>query len=159
MGAILIVSPENLRSASFGALLRNSVCAGLLVFAALAAASCAFAQTSAALPDSPAPASALATMASLHGVVTSIDGAVYEGAHVTLELSGSAAPQTLTTQTDTSGAFNFANLAPGAYKLTVSAPGFATQSIAGALAAGEDFDARTIALPMSGATNNVTVSA
>ena len=73
----------------------NSIRAGLLVLAALAAAAaCAFAQTSAALPDSPAPASALLTTASLHGVVTSTDGAVYEGARVTLEMSGSGAPQT-----------------------------------------------------------------
>ena len=98
-------------------------------------------------------------MASLHGVVTSTEGAVYEGARVTLELSGNGARQTLTTQTGSSGTFSFADLTPGAYKLTVSAPGFVTQTISGALDAGEDFDARTIALPLTGATNNVTVSA
>jgi hypothetical protein len=133
--------------------------AGLLLLAALAAASCALGQTSAALPDSPTPAPALATTASLHGMVTSIDGSEYEGARVTLELSGSGNQQTLSTETDSTGTFNFANLAPGPYKLTVSAPGFVTQSISGSLAAGENFDAHTIALPMSGATNSVTVSA
>ncbi len=160
MGAILIVFPANLRDATFSALLWNSVRTRLPVLAVLvAAAACAFAQTSAALPDSPAPASTLAAAASLHGVVTSTDGTVYEGARVTLELSASGNQQTLSTQTDSTGAFNFANLTLGTYKLTISAPGFVTQTISGALAAGEDFDARTIALPMSGATNNVTVSA
>jgi hypothetical protein len=130
----------------------------LLVFAALAgAAVCAVAQGDAvaAATDSHA---ALPAMANLRGVVTSTEGAVYEGARVLLERSGSADPAA-TTETDSNGAFSFANLAPGAFKLTVSAQGFLTQSISGVLHAGEDFDAHTIALPVAAATNEVRVSA
>ncbi len=97
-------------------------------------------------------------MASMHGVVTSTEGAVYEGASVVLERSGSADPAA-TVQSDSNGAFSFANLVPGAFKLTVSAQGFQTQSISGVLLAGEDFDAHTIALPVAAETNEVTVSA
>jgi hypothetical protein len=159
-GAILTVSPAHLRYAPHGA---PQICAGLLVFAALAAgAACALAQES-ATPAALEPVPALLTTASLHGVVTSTEGVVYEGAHVALETrletSGNGAPQTATTQTDSNGAFSFANLPPGAFKLRVSSRGFATQSISGVLRAGEDFDARTIALPMAGAANQVTVSA
>ena len=119
---------------------------------------CALAQES-ALPAALEPAPALLTTASLHGVVTSTEGAVYEGARVALEMSGNGAPQTASTETDSNGAFSFSSLPPGAFKLTVSARGFAAQSISGVLHAGEDFDARTIALHMVGAANQVTVSA
>jgi len=92
-------------------------------------------------------------------VVTSTDGAVYEGAQVVLVMTGSVGTPAATVQTDSSGVFSFANLHPGAFKLTVSSQGFQTQSISGVLQAGEDFDARTIALPMIGATSEVRVSA
>jgi hypothetical protein len=135
------------------------LCAGLLFFAALAAgAACAPAQEN-ALPQAPAPTPSLSATASLHGVVTSTDGAVYEGARVRIETSGNGTRQTATTLTDSGGAFRLTNLPLGAFTLTVSSQGFATQSISGVLHAGEDFDARTIALPMGAATNNVTVSA
>jgi hypothetical protein len=94
----------------------------------------------------------------MHGQVTSTEGAVYEGARVVLESTGSGAPSA-TAQTDSNGAFSFANLTPGAFKLTVSAQGFLPQSISGVLHAGEDFDAHTIALPVAAATNEVRVSA
>jgi len=97
-------------------------------------------------------------MASMHGVVTSTEGAVYEEARVALERNGSADPAA-TAETDSNGAFSFTNLPPGAFRLTVSAQGFQTQSISGVLLAGEDFDANTIALPMAAATNEVRVSA
>jgi len=122
------------------------------------AAACAAAQANvqqAALD----PAPALPTVASLHGVVTSTDGAVYEGARVELQVTGSVAPGPATAHTDSDGAFSFANLPPGAFTLTVSSRGFMTQSISGLLHAGQDFDAHTIALPMVAATNEVVVSA
>jgi hypothetical protein len=131
----------------------------LLVFAALAgAAVCASAQGGDA-PAATDPDAALPTMAGLHGVVTSTEGAVYEGARVVLEMSGNGAAPAAAAQTDSTGAFSFANLSPGTFKLTVSSQGFVTQSISGVLRAGEDFDAHTIALPMVGATNEVRVSA
>ncbi len=121
------------------------------------AAACAFAQVG-TVPAATGLNAASPAIASMHGVVTSTEGAVYEGARVVLERSGSA-QAAATAETDSNGAFSFANLAPGAFKLTVSAQGFQTQFISGVLLAGEDFDARTIALPVATATNEVTVSA
>jgi hypothetical protein len=97
-------------------------------------------------------------MASMHGVVTSTDGAVYEGAHVVVVMTGSGASPA-STQTDSDGAFGFAILPPGAFKLTVSSRGFVTQSVSGVLHAGEDLDADTIVLPVAATTNEVRVSA
>jgi hypothetical protein len=158
MGALLTASQAHQCCAPHGASRWRSLRARLLAFAALAgAAACAVAQGVAApaVTDSNA---ALPPTASLHGAVTSTEGTVYEGARVVLESSGSADPAA-TAQTDSNGAFSFANLAPGAFKLTVSARGFLTQSISGVLHAGEDFDAHTIALPVAAATNEVRVSA
>jgi hypothetical protein len=131
----------------------------LTIFAALAGtAACAFAQGYVG-PAAAAPISALPSMASVHGVVTSTDGAVYQGARVVLKMSGNGAAPVASTETDSNGAFGFANLPPGAFGLTVSSQGFVTQSISGVLHAGETFDARTIALPVAAATNEVIVSA
>ena len=109
------------------------------------------AQEAAVPAAAPAPAG-------LHGLVTSTDGAVYEGARVLLEIAGSATAP-FSAQTDGNGAFIFNNLSPGTFKLTVASPGFVTQSLTGLLHPGENFDAHTIALPLIGATNEVTVSA
>jgi hypothetical protein len=134
---------------------RSLLAARLLVSAALAAAACAVAQENAGPRDANAT---LSSLAGLHGVVTSTEGAVYEGARVVLESSGSAVAAA-TAETDSNGAFSFANLAPGAFTLTISARGFLTQSVSGVLVGGEDFDAHTIALPVAAATNEVRVSA
>jgi hypothetical protein len=159
MGAFLTASQFYARYAPRGAPRWRSLRARLLVFAALAgAAACAVAQGDAA-PAATDPNAALPAMARMHGVVTSTEGTAYEGAHVVLEKSGSGAAPAATAQTDSNGAFSFANLAPGAFKLTVSSRGFQTQSISGVLDAGEDFDAHTIALPVAAATNEVRVSA
>jgi hypothetical protein len=158
MGALLTASPAYHRHASQDAHRKIFFGARLLVFAALAGVTtCATAQggTAPAASDSNA---ALSGTASLHGVVTSTDGAVYEGANVVLAKSGNEAPAAIA-QTDSNGAFSFVNLPPGAFKLTVSAPGFLTQSISGVLQVGMNFDAHTIALPVAAANNEVRVSA
>ena len=159
IGAFLTASPVHPHYAPRGAPQLRSICAGLLVFAALAGAAVSAAAQASATPAALEPAPALLTTASLHGVVTSTEGAVYEGARVALEMNGNGAPQTASTETDSNGAFSFSRLPPGAFKLTVSSRGFAAQSVSGVLHAGEDFDARTIALHMVGAANQVTVSA
>ncbi len=151
MGAVLTATEPHLRSAHPGAPWWRSLSARLLILAVLAAAAARLpAQQDAAPPALPPPAS-------LHGLVTSTDGAVYEGARVQLQIAGAAAP--LSTLTDDNGAFTFSNLPPGAFSLTVASPGFTNQSLTGLLRAGQDFDAHTIALPLVGATNEVTVSA
>jgi hypothetical protein len=160
MGAFLTAFRAHQRYAPPGAPRWGSLGARLLVFAALAgAAACAAAQGDAA-PAATDPVPALPAMASLHGVVTSTEGAVYEGARVVLETTGgSGAPPPATAETDSDGAFSFANLPPGAFKLTISSHGFVAQSISGVLHAGEDFDAHTIELPVAATTNEIRVSA
>lgn len=96
---------------------------------------------------------------SIHGVVTSAEGAVYEGARVQLELSGPGASPAEIRQTDSGGAFSFSGLPPGAFTLTVSSAGFVTQQIRGELHGGEAYDARTIVLPVASASSDIVVSA
>ncbi len=93
---------------------------------------------------------------SIHGVVASADGTAYEGARV--KLSHGDDPAAAIQKTDSGGAFSFANLPAGEFKLTVSSNGFVTQSISGVLHVGEAFDARTIVLPVASATSVVEVS-
>ena len=159
MGTNLAANQAHKGGASRGLLRRGSLRGSLLVLGAwLVAAACTWAQT--ATPQ-PAQGANPATPASgsIHGVVASDDGTVYEGALVELELSRADDPTTATRQTDSGGAFSFANLPPGAFKLTISSNGFATQSISGELHAGEAFDARTIVLPVAAAASVVRVSA
>jgi hypothetical protein len=114
-----------------------------------AAALCAGAQQA-----GPAANSALA---SIQGVVASTEGDVYQGARIVLERGVSDAQETQ--QTDADGHFHFANLQPGAFKITISAEGFVSQSVVGLLRPGEAFDARTIALPVASSDSVVRVSA
>jgi hypothetical protein len=72
------------------------------------------------LPDSPGQ-----TRASITGAVTDSNGAIIPGTRITLERTGSAASRSLST--DANGDFRFPDLIPGAVRLTVAAPGFATQ--------------------------------
>ncbi len=91
--------------------------------------------------------------------MASADGTVYEGVQVDLELTLADDPITATQQTDGGGAFNFANLPAGTFKIVVSSAGFATQTICGVLRDGEAFDAHSIVLPMAAASSYVRVSA
>ena len=97
--------------------------------------------------------------ASIHGVVTSTEGAVYQGANVELRFNGVPSAPPLLQQTDSDGAFNFTNLNAGAFKLVVSSSGFATQEFAGVLSLGQVFDASTIVLPVLRSSSEVRVSA
>ena len=154
MGAFLTALQILPGFAPQGARRWKSHCVCLMVFAVLAGAA-AYATAQAATD----PAATAPTMAKLHGVVTSTDGAVYEGARVMLEMSGAAVVPAASAQTDSNGAFSFDHLPAGTFKLTVTAHGFVTQSISGVLLAGQDFDARAIALPVAEATNEVRVTA
>jgi hypothetical protein len=139
---------------------RGRLCARLLAFAAsFAFAACAWAQQEGTLPPAPDPGPPAPMSGSIHGVVTSDNGSVYEGARVELEFSHDEDPATATQKTDSGGVFNFANLPAGEFKLTISSNGFVTQSISGVLHAGEVYDARTIVLPVASTTSVVEVSA
>lgn len=98
-------------------------------------------------------------LASIQGVVTSTDGAVYQGANVELQLDGTASGSAAIQQTDGEGAFDFTNVKAGSFKLTVSSGGFTTQKVSGVLSPGQVFYAGTIILPVSSSSSEVRVSA
>ncbi len=124
-----------------------------------------------ALPEAPAPQVAYpphstdeARAGSVHGLVVDKDAAVYEGAHVALtpaaEKGVNLAPASVrTTTTDSNGRFNFAEVPPGPFKLTVTSNGFATQIVTGTLNAAESFEAEAIVLLVNSATTEVDVTA
>jgi hypothetical protein len=77
---------------------------------------------SATLPTPAAFAQATNTSGSIQGTITDPSGAVLAGATVTITSSGTAAAQTLTT--DSAGFYHSGPLVPGNYTVTVAAPGF-----------------------------------
>src|SRR5258708_997711 len=77
------------------------------------------------------PAHAQVLYGSLTGTVTDPSDAVIVGAQVTaLEGQTGVAAKTAT---DSSGIYRFSTLLPGAYKVTIAAPGFSTQETEGVL--------------------------
>ena len=149
----------------------------LLGAAAWAQGPSARAAANVAFPDAPAPQvvglqaapqpgaqqpaqSQPETLGSMRGVVVDRDGTVYEGAQVALTVSGGAAAESARTAISGSdGRFSFDGVAAGAFKLTVSASGFATQVVEGTLAAGESYEGKPIVLAMSSASSEVRVTA
>lgn len=141
-----------------------------IVIAALAAQAATAWGQKAELPDAPEANSEAAEQTSgsvaagtVHGVVTDDAGAVLEGAHVTLTLAEAknlaGAPALRTAVTNSNGEFRFSNLLSGEFKLAVTSNGFTTQTVAGKLHDGEDFDAKAIVLTMKGTTSEVEVTA
>ena len=123
--------------------------------AVLIAATCAAAAAQQAnAPGDPAAANS----ASIHGTVTSTDGSVYQGARVELWLGDSGSQSTEVGQTDSDGAFSFQHLPAGNFKLVVSSAGFTRQEISSVLEPGQEFEAKTIVLPMAGSSSEVVVS-
>jgi hypothetical protein len=107
-----------------------------------------------AKPQPNAPAAA-----SVHGVVVNRDGAVYEGAHVSLTMQQQRAGASRQTTTDSNGRFNFPDVSPGVFKLIVSVQGFSTQTLTATLHQGESYEANEFVLTMSDVTSQVEVSA
>jgi hypothetical protein len=98
-------------------------------------------------------------LGSIHGVVVDPDGDVYEGATVELVQSGSGIPVLRSVKSDSDGAFNFAGVPGGAFKLTISSQGFADQILSGVLHPGENYTAKSIVLLATSATSEVRVTA
>jgi hypothetical protein len=101
---------------------------------------------------------------SIHGVVVGRDEAVYEGAEIELAEADSPAAgsndQTgKTATTDSNGRFNLDGVPSGAFTLTVSAPGFATQVVSGVLQPGQSYETAAVVLPVALAASEVVVSA
>jgi hypothetical protein len=75
------------------------------------------------------------TSGDIAGTITDPSGAVIPNATVTLTSSESGATQTRTTNAQ--GAYRFALLVPGSYKVAVAAPGFQQTQKATAVAVGQ----------------------
>lgn len=95
----------------------------------------------------------------IQGVIVDRDGAVLEGARISLAQAASVAPPGRTATSDSNGRFNFAGVPPGTFKLIVSSNGFATQIVSGVLHSGENYDAQAIVLLLTEATSEVRVTA
>jgi hypothetical protein len=93
---------------------------------------------------------------SVSGAIVDSTGAVVAGAHIKLMREGEAASQEAVSGDD--GQFSFANVAPGAFQLAITAQGFATQTSSGTLHAGETFVAPQIKLAIATAITEVQVT-
>jgi hypothetical protein len=96
---------------------------------------------------------------SIHGVVVNREGAVLEGAHVSLSVAASTAPPESAETSDSDGSFSFSGVPPGDFKLTVSSSGFVTQVISGVLHSGESYDTQAVVLLLATAASEVQVTA
>ncbi|HTC56557.1 MAG TPA: carboxypeptidase-like regulatory domain-containing protein [Candidatus Sulfotelmatobacter sp.] len=120
----------------------------LLAFAALSWTSLCFGQLSQSTPD-PTPGS-------VSGTIVDQSGAVVAGAQVTLTREGQSPNQQALSGDN--GQFSFANVAPGAFQLTITSPGFATQTSSGILAPGEAHLVPQIALAVAANVTDVQVA-
>jgi hypothetical protein len=108
-------------------------------------------------PDEP-------SQGSIHGVVVGRDEAVYEGAQIELAPADTGETNSnvasgKTATTDSNGRFNLDGVPAGAFTLTVSAPGFATQMVSGVLQPGESYETPAVTLPVAAAASEVEVTA
>lgn len=115
----------------------------------------------AALPDAPEAQASTEQLSpgSIHGAVVNPDGTVYEGVRVELAQADFPGQPARVTTSGSDGRFNFADVPPGAFKLTVSAKGFATQVLPGLLHPGESHEVDAIVLRVAAATSEVRVTA
>ena len=104
------------------------------------------------VPEQPSPGS-------IHGVVVNRDGAVYEGVHIELAQTASTTTSVRAVTSDNNGGFNFTDVPTGAFRLTVSSNGFATQVITGLLHPGESYEVPAVVLLVASAASEVRVTA
>ena len=124
----------------------------LLVGICMAAGGVAVRAQTGAEPAAPPVAARVRTVS---GKLVDPSGVGVAGANVKLSRAGDAAPQE--TQTSDDGQFTFARVAPGVFKLTISANGFAQKEFSGTLRDNEDFIAPQIALALAEVTTEVKV--
>jgi hypothetical protein len=120
----------------------------LLACAALSWTSLCSGQTPQPTPN-PAPGS-------ISGTIVDPSGALVAGAQVTLAREPQSPNQQVLTGDN--GQFSFANVAPGAFQLTITSPGFATQTSSGILAPGEVHVVPQIALAVAANVTDVQVA-
>ena len=114
----------------------------------------------AAMQQNASPATQPATNATAPGTImgTILDpsGAVAVGAKVHLSANNGSLNQDVASGNN--GQFSFPQIPAGAFQLTVSAPGFATQTVSGELASGQTNLVPTIVLPIGRADTEVRVT-
>lgn len=89
------------------------------------------------------------------GRVLDQSGTPVSEAHVTLTTGASSAPQSA--ETDQDGQFSFPNIQSGAFQLSISAPGFNTQTLSGTLEPGEYHTLPKISLALAPVVTQVVV--
>lgn len=92
---------------------------------------------------------------SISGTVVDQNGEAVAGAQVALTRGDE--PATQQAVSDEGGQFFFVNLAPGPFRVTITASGFASQTISGAVHAGEAYNAPRIQLALAGVVTQVRV--
>src|SRR4029077_4155579 len=96
----------------------------------------------------------------ISGQIADKSGAAIVGAHVKLSLDGQSSTQVVVEAVaDNDGQFTFTNIPPGQLQLTISSPGFATQTISATLHAGEVNVVPMIQLELATAVSEVHVAA
>ncbi|MGA2889326.1 MAG: carboxypeptidase-like regulatory domain-containing protein [Terracidiphilus sp.] len=115
----------------------------------------------AALPAAPQSqvSAEQSSVGSIHGVVVDRDGTVCEGARISLAQTDSIPPSLRTAISGSDGRFVFGDLTAGAFTLTVTSQGFATQIITGFLHPGESYEAPPVAMLVTTAQSEVHVTA
>ncbi len=125
-----------------------------MILALAAFAGCAWSQQIGPLSQSlgpPAPGS-------IHGTVVGKDGAVLEGANVSLALADSGDQPAQTIMSDSNGQFDFAGVPPGPFNLSVSCEGFLTRVETGVLHPGQALEEPAIVLVLAPTSSEVRVT-
>src|SRR3984957_15120234 len=107
----------------------------------------------ASVPDTTDPAQRLPGI--INGTVVDQTGAAVAGAEVKL-IREASSDRTVSTAED--GQFSLLNIEPGAFQLTISSPGFASQAFSGILHPGETFAVPRIALIVAAASTEMRVT-
>jgi Carboxypeptidase regulatory-like domain len=95
------------------------------------------------------------SLGAVSGTITDQAGEVAEGAQVELSRDKDSKKQQVASGPN--GEYSFANVTPGPFSLTVTAPGFDTKTFSGEVKAGQAFVVPAIALNITAVTASVTV--
>jgi hypothetical protein len=123
--------------------------------AAGAQPSSALLQSSVAQNDSASGTHSGNARGTILGTILDPTGAVTVGAKV--RLTSKAQPLNLQEVSGGNGQFTFSQVPPGAFQLSITAPGFASQTFSGELQAGQTFLVPAIVLPVAAAETEVRV--
>jgi hypothetical protein len=107
------------------------------------------------LPNSPGQSS----LGTISGTIADRDGALIADAQITLAREGQPPPPERIAISDNNGRFSFPNVAPGPFKLTLSATGFAPRQTSGDLHPGETYEAPQVSLPSATTSIDMQVTA